>query len=70
MTHRQLEILAAWWAAKGRNRTAARMLGIRPQVVLNQLYLLRREEKMKTTLELALAHMDEIADIDLKEVSR
>lgn len=70
MTDRQLQILAAWWHAKGDCKKAALLLGIGHQPVMNALYLMRRQQGAKTTLELAVNKMDEILGVDLISVRR
>ena len=51
-TPRRLDILAAWWRAKGSNVGAARILNLSPQVVRNELHHLRREELVPDNLSL------------------
>jgi hypothetical protein len=60
-TDRQLDILAAWWYAKGSSTRAAAILGdIGAQPVRNALYLMRKVERADSNLDLALRFMDQI----------
>lgn len=59
-TVRELDILAAWWFAKGSYPDAAKLLGIGHQPVKNALYLFRRTHGAVSNLDLAMRYQDQI----------
>ena len=59
-TKRDLDIIAAWWFAKGSYPEASKLLGIGHQPVKNALYLFRRTEGAVSNLDLAMRYQDEI----------
>lgn len=61
-TQHELDVLAAWWWAKGNYDKAAFVLGFKKQSVKNALYTLRRTEGAESNVELVMKHMDEIQE--------
>ena len=70
MTDRQLEILAAWWHAKGSAKRAAMVLGIGHQPVMNAMYHMRRQAGVTNNIDLVMRHMDRIQGINVASVRR
>jgi hypothetical protein len=66
-TERQLQVLAAWWFARGSYKVASQLIHdsdpenpAKPQSIKNQLFTVRRMTGATTNLDLALRFMDEI----------
>ena len=61
-TQRQLDMLAAWWWAKGDNAKAAFVLGIQRQSLKNGLYTFRYIEGADSNVELVQTYMDAVLE--------
>jgi len=60
LTEREKLILRTWWQTRGSSKATAALLGVRPQSIRNQLYLMRRTHGASTNLGLFMMFEQEV----------
>jgi len=60
LTEREKLILRTWWETRGSSLMTAQLLGMKPQSVRNQLWMMRRTHGASSNLALALLFKDEV----------
>jgi hypothetical protein len=63
LTPGELDALSAWYHV-GSTKGAARLLGVIEQTVKNQLYTARVRHDVHRTVDLLVAHLDELRSLD------
>lgn len=61
LTEREKLILRTWWQTRGSSKMTAALLGVKPQSVRNQLFLMRKVHGASSNLDLALRFKDEVS---------